>query len=99
MLGRMLQNAGPHLTRENIEQGMFEAREIGGWEATGGDPEVQLRRFGPNDYTANSDVREVYWDNTAISDNDGEPGAYVPMNDGGRYQLGEFTSEFQMPQP
>lgn len=99
LLGRMFQNAGPDLTPHTIEQGMLEAPIRGGWENTGGDPEQQLHRFGPDDYTANSDVREVYWDGSAVSENDGEPGAYVPMNDGRRYTLGEFTTEFEIPQP
>jgi hypothetical protein len=44
-------------------------------------------------------VREVYWSASATSEADGEPGAYVPMNDGRRYQQGELTSAFEIPQP
>ena len=97
LLGRMLQNAGPQLTPHAIEEGMFNAPVRGGWENTGGDPEQQLHRFGPDNYTANSDVREVYWDGSAISENDGEPGAYIPMNDGRRYTIGELTTDFDIP--
>ena len=45
-----------------------QASQTGGWEATGGNPAAYLLKFGPEDYTAISDFREVYWDATARSD-------------------------------
>ncbi|MCW2709290.1 MAG: hypothetical protein JWM22_3132, partial [Frankiales bacterium] len=47
--------------------------------------------FGPGDYTAVSDAKEAYWDANAISPIDGKQGAYVPLNSGHRYRLGEWT--------
>lgn len=99
LAGYMLQTAGPDLTPQRLEAGMLDDAPRGGWEATGGDATVRLHRFGPEDYTAISDVREVYWDASATSEADGEPGAYVPLNDGRRYQLGELSGEFEIPQP
>jgi hypothetical protein len=99
LAGLMLQEAGPELTPHVMEAALFESEPLGGWEATGGDPSIRLQRFGEGDYTAISDVREVYWSASATSEADGEPGAYVPMNDGRRYQQGELASAFEIPQP
>jgi len=49
-----------------------------------------MAKFGPNDYTALQDAREVYWDPTATSAIDGSPGAYVPLNGGRRYENGTW---------
>ena len=99
LAGLMLHEAGPELTPHTLEAALFEADPLGGWEATGGDPTIRMQRFGEGDYTAISDVREVYWSASATSEADGDPGAYVPMNDGRRYQLGELTGDFEIPQP
>jgi hypothetical protein len=99
LAGLMLHEAGPDLTPQTLESAMFASDPLGGWEATGGDPAIRLQRFGEGDYTAISDVREVYWSASATSEADGDPGAYVPMNDGRRYQQGELTSDFEIPQP
>jgi hypothetical protein len=95
----MVHNAGPNLTPASVEEGMFAADASGGWEATGGDPSIVKVDFGPSNYTAISDVREVYWDASAISQSDGDPGAYVPMNDGRRYVRGEIPAGLDVPQP
>jgi hypothetical protein len=95
----MVHNAGPNLTPATIEEGMFAAEASGGWEATGGDASIVKVDFGPGNYTAISDVREVYWDTSAISQSDGDPGAYVPMNDGRRYVRGEIPPGLEVPQP
>ena len=64
---------------------------------TGGDPGVYLIRYGPDDYNAISDFREVYWDAAATSGIDGRAGAYVPMNGGRRYAVGELGNDFDVP--
>ena len=50
-----------------------------------------LGKYGQNDYTGVSDVREVYWDANATSPVDGSSGAYVNVNGGHRYTLGQWT--------
>jgi hypothetical protein len=57
-----------------------------------GNPITPLVKFGRNDYTAISDVKEVYWDANATTVTDGTKGAYIPLNDAQRYELGEFPS-------
>ena len=83
-----LQWAGPNLTPFTFERGMLDAPQIAGsenpapwpgwecckrsWPSVGG--------VGPNDlgaYTFTQDYRHIYWDPTAISEYDGQPGTYV----------------------
>ncbi len=98
MLGAMIQAAGPNLNPLTIEQGLVGAQQqSGGWEATGGNPNVYLLKFGPDDYTAISDFREVYWDATAKSGIDGKAGAYIAMNGGRRYASGQLDGSFNVP--
>lgn len=95
----LIHTAGPVLTPLSIEQEIFKLPPRGGWKATGGRPEVILINFGKDDYTAISDVREVYWSETAISKLDGQAGAYVPVNGGRRYELGEWDGTLNIPVP
>ena len=98
MIGSMIHNAGPNLNPLSIEQGLVGARsQTGGWGATGGNPFVYLIKFGPEDYTAISDFREVYWNPTKRSEIDGKNGAYEPMNGGKRYAGGELDGKFDIP--
>ena len=98
MIGSMIHNAGPNLNPLTIEKGLVGNRtQTGGWEATGGNPHAYLLKFGPNDYTAISDFREVYWDASARSDIDGKNGAYIPIDGGRRYAGGQLTGEFKIP--
>ena len=98
MIGSMIQSAGPNLNPLTIEQGLVGRRlQTGGWEATGGNPSVYLLKFGPDDYTAISDFREVYWDPTARSAIDGKNGAYVALNGGRRYAGGQLDATFAIP--
>lgn len=43
-----------------------------------------------NDYTWGSDTREVFWSHNAVSPVDGERGAWVNVNGGQRYELGQW---------
>lgn len=94
LLGSAIQMAGPKLNPLTVEQGLLNMGSQGGWGATGGRAEIALWRFGKNDYTWLSDMREVYWDASATSPVDGEAGAYVPLNKGQRYQRGEWKPGF-----
>jgi len=97
LLGAMLQSAGPNLTPATVEQGMLNLPDRGGWAESGGDPRRPLSRYGVGDYTGISDMREVYWDANATSRLDGRPGAYVPMNDGTRYEHGQIPAGLDVP--
>ena len=72
-----LQMAGPNLTPKTFEAGCFAlpARqgEIGTW------------KFGPGDYTAVSDAREVYWDPEGTSAWNNRKGRYVATLGGQRF--------------
>ena len=100
-MGTAIQQAGPNLNPLTFERGLVGARySRGGWKETGGNPGVYLIRFGPGDYNAISDFREVYWDAAARSEIDGRPGAYVPVDGGRRYAAGELDGTFKVgPKP
>jgi hypothetical protein len=69
--------AGPELTPETFQQGLFSypptAGETGRWS------------FSPGDRTATDDAREMYWDPNAVSPFNGEPGRWVTTLEGNRY--------------
>jgi hypothetical protein len=98
-IGHLLQAGGADLNPGTVEQGAFEYGARGGWDETGGDPRHNLRELGPNNYTFAQDMREVYWDRDARSTHDDEPGAYVAVDGGRRYLLGEWTSDLDIPMP
>ena len=99
LVGHLLQAGGPNLDPGTVERGAFEYGVRGGWENTGGDPTLDRRGLGQNNYTWVEDMREVYWDPDAISPHDGEQGAYVAVDDGRRYRLGEWSSDLNVPMP
>ena len=77
-----IQGAGPELTPETFEQGMFDYPGGAGPAGTWG--------FGPENYTPTEDFREVYWDPDKISPFNNELGAYVDPNPGQRYRMGDI---------
>ncbi len=99
LIGAMIQVAGPQLTPANVEAGMLNLEDRGGWEQTGHNPHYILASFGADDYTLVSDLKEVYWSESAVSKVDGNPGAYVATDDGRRYRLGEIPTDFTVPVP
>jgi hypothetical protein len=76
-----IQMAGPELTPDNFETGMF--------AYPGGTGTAGHWDFSPEHYTGVRDAREVWWDPNAISPFNGLPGAYV--DNGTRYEQGELT--------
>jgi len=97
LIGSFIHNAGPNLNPGTVEGSVVGASYTrGGWNQTGGDPGVYLIKFGPEDYNAISDFREVYWDSAAPSTIDGKPGKYVSMNKGRRYAGGELDGRFDI---
>ena len=79
-----IQGAGPELTPESFEQGMFDYPERAGPEGVWG--------FGPQDYTPRLDYREVYWDPSQTSAFNNDQGAYVDTDPGSRYRPGDAPS-------
>jgi hypothetical protein len=73
-----LEMAGPNLTPETFQRGMFAypgaSGPLGHWS------------WGPNDYTAIDDAREIYYDRHAISPFDNQPGRYVAPDAEHRYR-------------
>jgi hypothetical protein len=99
MLGRMFQLAGPRLNPANIELGAHSMVQLGGfsnprpwpgWKCC--DPKVPkwMLGDGPDDYSAWSDAREIYWSDAAISPDDGQPGAWVCVGPCKRYEPGQW---------
>jgi hypothetical protein len=76
--------AGPNLTPETFEKGMF--------SYPGGSGIAGRWKFGPGDYTPMEDAREIWWDPDAISIQNGEPGAYRGTSDK-RYAGDEWPRE------
>lgn len=69
--------AGPNLNPTTFQQGLFHypptVGETGRWS------------FGPDDYTATDDAREIYFDPSAMSPFDNAPGKYQPTMPGQRF--------------
>lgn len=84
MLALGIQMAGPELTPERFEQGMFDYPARVGPSGSWG--------FGPGDYTTADDAREVFWDPRTTSIQTREPGTYVDPNGGERYPIGRWPS-------
>ena len=97
MSAMLIQSAGPNLTPETWEQGAFAHVQMGGyandapwegWKCC--DPLVPEWKFGPDDYSAHQDAKEVYWDPNAPSPIDNKPGSYVCVNNCHRYRPGAW---------
>jgi hypothetical protein len=84
MLAIGIQMAGPNLTPETFEQGMFRYPQTTGPLGTW--------KFGPGDYTTSQDAREVYWDANAISPQNDKRGGWIDPNRGARYPIGRFPA-------
>ncbi len=88
--GAFLQGTGPILNPLTMEKAVLSSKPNGGWQASGGNRNVIMTKFGPGDYTALEDAREVFWDSTAVSRVDGQPGAYVSITGGRRWENGTW---------
>lgn len=79
-----IQMAGPHLTPETFEKGMF--------AYPGGSGSLGTWRFGPGRYTPAIDAREVWWDPKRPSLENGQAGAWVESEPGKRYRAGQWPA-------
>jgi hypothetical protein len=84
MMAIGIQMAGPNLNPQTFEQGMFsyppKLGPAGFWQ------------FGPHDYTAANDVREVFWDPNATSTYNGKQGAFKEPEPGVRWKQGQIPT-------
>jgi hypothetical protein len=72
-----LQMAGPNLTPETFEAGMFAYPGAFGPRGTWD--------FGLCDHTPTNDYREIWWDPDRISGQNDQPGTWVQLNSGRRW--------------
>jgi hypothetical protein len=72
-----VQMAGPNLTPQTFEAGMF--------AYPGGTGPRGLWGFGPGDYTPTDDFREIWWDQSRISSQNNQAGAWVQLGGGARF--------------
>ena len=77
-----IQMAGPNLTPETYEAGMFKYPTRTGPSGTWG--------FAPGDYSTSDDAREVFWNPQGTSVQTREPGLYVDPNGGQRFPIGKW---------
>jgi hypothetical protein len=84
MLAIGIQEAGPQLTPETFERGMY--------TYPGGSGPAGTWRFTPGRYTPTQDAREIYWDRNAISPQNKEKGSYVEPTPGKRYRPGDWPA-------
>jgi hypothetical protein len=81
--------AGPRLTPETLEQGLFRYPTTKGETGTWG--------FGPGDRTATDDAREIYFDPNAVSPFNNAKGRYVQTLGGNRFVSNWPDGEAQFP--
>lgn len=79
-----IQMAGPALTPQSFEKGMFDYPRRTGPSGTWG--------FGPGDYATAEDAREVFWNPAAGSALNRQPGAYQDPNAGARFPIGRWPA-------
>lgn len=90
LMAAMIQVAGPNLTPQTVHQGLVSLPPMGG------DPTHPMIGFrGAYQWTALQDVREAWWCPTTTSPINGQPGSYVPVDGGKRYQLGQMDGELK----
>jgi hypothetical protein len=84
MLALGLQMAGPNLTPDTFEAGMF--------AYPGGSGPRGLWHFAPGDYTSTDDFREIWWDPKRVSSQNNREGAWVQLGGGARYTAATVQS-------
>jgi hypothetical protein len=84
-----IQMAGPILTPENFESGMFRAKFPN--PGCKGPPMYQACvDYGPNDHSMQGDGHPIWWSNTQRAAGGVEAGTYCYVDHGRRYALGEW---------
>ena len=83
--------AGPKLTPLTYEYGLLTMPGYNQWSKWH-DPRLTYIKYGKDDYTGISDIREVYYSTTKTSPTNGRPGAYIALNGGQRYTIDDIPS-------
>ena len=89
MLALGIHMAGPNLTPETYEQGMF--------AYPGGTGPFGTWGFDADSYTPTQDYRVIWWNPDAVSPMNGKRGAYIESYDGRRFKKGELQASDQPP--
>ena len=84
LLSLGVQMAGPTLTPETLERGMY--------AYPGGTGPVGTWKFTPGRYTPTQDAREIYWDRNRTSPQNGDKGSYAQTEPGKRYRPGQWST-------
>jgi hypothetical protein len=84
MIALGLQLAGPNLTHESFEKGIFTYPAATGPYGTW--------TFGPNDYTPPYDTRYIWWNPSKVSIFNGKEGAYEEAYGGRRFAPGQIPA-------
>jgi hypothetical protein len=79
-----VQHAGPQLTPDTFERGMY------AWP--GGSGPAGTWKFTPGRYTPTQDAREIYWDRNSVSPQNKEKGSYVETMPGKRFRPGDWPA-------
>lgn len=89
MLALGIHMAGPNLTPETFEQGMF--------AYPGGSGPFGTWGFDADSYTPTQDYRVIWYDPNAVSPQNNKRGAYIESYDGRRFKQGELPASDQPP--
>jgi len=89
MLALGIHMAGPKLTPETYEQGMF--------AYPGGTGPFGTWGFDEDSYTPTQDYRVIWWDPAAVSPMNGKQGAYIEAYGSRRFKSGELPASDQPP--
>jgi hypothetical protein len=89
MLALGIHMAGPNLTPETFEQGMF--------AYPGGTGPFGTWGFDEDSYTPTQDYRVIWYDPNAVSPQNNKRGAYIEAYDGRRFKQGELPASDQPP--
>jgi hypothetical protein len=79
-----VQHAGPQLTPETFERGMY--------AYPGGSGPAGTWKFSPGRYTPTQDAREIYWDRNAVSPQNKQKGSYAETMPGKRFRPGDWPA-------
>jgi hypothetical protein len=89
ILMNMIQEAGPHLTPQAVADGVnrmgYNFPTDPPWAIGGG--------YGPDDFSYMDNVGVVWWSNSRVDPNTGDPGAYVWVDGGRRFRRGEIPAD------
>jgi hypothetical protein len=88
MLFDALQEAGPDLNPQTFEQGYWSLPQMSG-------PLTGVWKFGVGTFEAQASYEILWYDPTAISNQDSKPGAWVPCNNGQIFLFSQHSKELQ----